>query len=735
MKYTAIAIEECYHLIIRDFNNNHWSGNTVVHLIDFFDHLCHFKQFISVYLPEIMKGLPDICKQISCVCSGPDNGKKLLDSAIRLHHVINDENVKKEFQTITEYIKTLYELQLLAVGNPAEVYQNNFDESLPDWLLEISKSPDYSCFEKRDIILNSNDLSDVCLQRFQSLFNQLQTLFPQRDNSIWIPVVQQDSIHHSGTLLPLQISLTVHSEHQHAVTPALAAASRFIQARHHITIDEHYKINLLTDDQGWSLQGQSHSAGLSLLAAQLLADKHLPRIEIRTQKHTCITGIIQPDGYIQPVSSESLGAKVKAAFFSPLTSFAVPVKQLLAAEHIAKKLAAEYPGKNLIIIGINTLNDICNDQRICRYRSIPFHQRTWRKVIHHKWEIFTTSIALLLLIFLLKLLIGPTDRNAVTYAVKSDRIEFLNESSQKLGSFSLNQSSLRSLSNSHRATSNLYRIIFVDITGNGLNDVILNNRMQGRYDEIIAYDIQADSTIWKFDLFRSLTYSDNSDFISNDFRSRGMTLNADTTQLFVSAGHYFFPSYISKHNLYSGTEIDYFLHAGRIRDFVLTEADEHGNQQLLFGGVNNAYNEAVIGVLDPNSMKGQSPATEPYLADEMEVSLGLIKYFRIPKTIVGQAYLAESRYSQTNRIEIENQFIRADIVDYYIQGNRQERHLSIYFDSNFTPVGVGRSSEYDIDVRQLYQDGRIDMTPDNEYFTTWMKSFKYWNGDDWETGF
>ncbi len=98
----------------------------------------------------------------------------------------------------------------------------------------------------------------------------------------------------------------------------------------------------------------------------------------------------------------------------------------------------------------------------------------------------------------------------------------------------------------------------------------------------------------------------------------------------------YFPSILSRRDLKTGDEISYFVNTGYILDVEIASLEKNSNkQQLIFGGINNAYQTAFLGVLNLNFQDGVSPATDEYSLTDYQVSDDL-RYILIPPTIIGK---------------------------------------------------------------------------------------------------
>jgi hypothetical protein len=167
----------------------------------------------------------------------------------------------------------------------------------------------------------------------------------------------------------------------------------------------------------------------------------------------------------------------------------------------------------------------------------------------------------------------------------------------------------------------------------------------------------------------------------------------------------------------------------------LMDLDHDGITEVLLCGVNNALRQACLVVLDPRFISGHSP-----LAGDYEITgypPGLEKaYILIPKTIVGDAFLEESKNNSALAIFMQpasqNFFLLIREITVF-DPPLKDKLVMLYGYFGFDlRIQIGTGDCYDLLAEKLFREKRISRMPDYAYFEAYKKAMMYWDGEGWQ---
>jgi len=188
-------------------------------------------------------------------------------------------------------------------------------------------------------------------------------------------------------------------------------------------------------------------------------------------------------------------------------------------------------------------------------------------------------------------------------------------------------------------------------------------------------------------------------------------------------------------DVFTGAIEKKYSHPGYFRDMDLLDVTGDETAEIIATGVNNAFRSAVISVLELDKLKGRAPSNEEYMVEGFEPANHL-HYILVPKTIVGENHGASSRFNSGSAIDI----LPSDtLMNFYITDSQTPIDDSQYLpmivltmNQQFKPLGIGTDDRYDVLARRLYEEERIPIIPDFEYFEAFKDSLLYWDGENSE---
>jgi hypothetical protein len=525
-------------------------------------------------------------------------------------------------------------------------------------------------------------------------------------------------------------------------TDPIKAARRLLAETHPLLKNKFVVARIKFEDPHVPHSGSSVNLAIAALFYCTVLHFNDQRVQVRISPRAALTGDINEMGDIISVDENGLRQKVRSVMVSWLDYLVVPKDQIHIAEEEYRKSKQMYPDRSIEIIGAAHLRDLFYDRRITERRRFGVIRHLGRKIWHKRAIIVPACIILALLLFSLKLIYGPIDKNPVMGEYVGEKIFIKNKYEQILDEIWVGKYTVDHLSDSEVDGIIRYqRVLFADITGNGINEIIWAQQPESENNHIsyvYCKSLKDNAILWSFPVSKELSFPFKPDVKSDQFIVRTLAINTNSrgeTSLYVVAVHYFFPSILYKIDPKTGEEIGHYLHVGHITDIRFADLDGNGNDVILITGINNSLRNAFFAVLDQDLISGHSPITGDYGVDRYAPGTE-IAYILIPFTIIGESLREYVQYNMSYLIRVDqtNKLISISTRDIggvnpFPDGNFAGYSVSLGFDLKIRGVGTG--DDYDALAERLYANGTISRLPDYKYFEEYITTFRYWDGYDW----
>ncbi|AXI99940.1 hypothetical protein CYPRO_0657 [Cyclonatronum proteinivorum] len=568
---------------------------------------------------------------------------------------------------------------------------------------------------------------------------------------IWLPVVASDiqGAEVSGGLIRVRLIHTAYDEaldkdyfHPLINTPKdenskeyvysnPVAAARAVFGKNRNTPAVQLLIGV-EDEQAYCT-GHSMGASFGLLAFLALEKLGSDHQRPFFPGGLAVTGIIEKNGTIGAVSLESIEEKVNACFFGPVSILVLPAGNYEKALVVCERLREKYPAKELALVGVNSLADMISDRRIIQYKKIPLLRQAGNYIQRNK-TLILSAISLLMLVVLISKTMEPIDQNPAKFELELSRIIVLNQAGQYLSSIPIDDATYREL------VKDQNHIRFYDINNNGRNEIIFlrnNSLTNSNSVTLTVLDVRDRKEIWSRSTVLSADFSHNPDIINRNMSSTGFLIipgdGIRSPKIIHTASLNFFPFAIELLDLRSGELISSYLHSGRLNDLRILENSDGDPQSVIFTGVNNSFRQAIIGVLQIDEIRGQSPSQGRHKAQDLPVAVHE-HYIRLPKTILFEAGRTNNLLSKGRRISLLHDKISVRIDDLVMDrsfgnGNGQ---LIWYFTKGLKPLGIGLTNAGDAVIQNLIDEGKLEHFPFTaEYIESLLEQVSYFRHGEW----
>jgi len=467
----------------------------------------------------------------------------------------------------------------------------------------------------------------------------------------------------------------------------------------------------------FSIPNISHSgqsALLAMTALYVIEAQHFTeqRFQSQLQAGVVLSGSLSSSGKILDIDPDSISEKVSASFYSPATFLVLPQSQVHLARIGLNDLKSLHPNRNLQIVGIETLSDLFSDRRLVRV--------TRRNIVTHlankTWNRRASVVPSFLLVFILALVVWSrffsTDQHPWSVSYEASGISVQNQNSDVIGHIPISHYQVEYFK------SSLATVLGIeDINGDGYKDIVwcgLEGNSVTFAGSVRAWDGKKKRMLWDQQTVYQLSYDRDISITHGRMAPTGIFLsdvdNDGSTEVFIVARHVqYYPTVLLELNPISGTPIQRYDHPGSIEHLAASDFDGDGIKEIVFGGTNNAFGEAVLGILDYASLSGFAPAERYYVTREGPTNRE-VAYIRFLKSPIHD--FAPVPYPRVWRLRVSNtdSTIIAEVNDAQDRSATGPMPTSyLYeFDLGLKPVSIGTSSAFDQVWRRAEKAGFID---------------------------
>lgn len=491
----------------------------------------------------------------------------------------------------------------------------------------------------------------------------------------------------------------------------------------------HIKGQLNVGDSDFFQVGRSDELAIAvLLAATTINESHITQ-NWCLNSSVAISGCIDQDGAVAPVSSDTIKQKIEVTFFSWCHTLLVPKQQEEEAHKFVDELHLNYPRKQLSIKGIRNINEVFSDRRVTHLDDPPTIIWAGRRLWDFKGAVTGWMTALLLLIGLFYLVFSPLDTNPVMADFKGTNLIVKNSNGYVLKKIKVNQRTAEKFNNNNFKPA----AEFIDINGDRTNEVFWLNFGTRKYDTttVNAFDIKSDEYLWTTPLIYNVNYPEH-DYIQVSTWNPIQLIKGEFERSLYVVGHQptYFPGYVQDINAETGDINQRYIHPGYFYDTTMYDLNGDGKKELIAGGTSNAYLKGVLVILDPDFLHGESLTTEEYrLKDYSDTEE--MAYLKLPLTPIGKLTPGVTQPS-VRKVDIleEKELIKMVIKEGEI--NNSDVNYFLYLSFDLRVARFGTSSNYDQRIRNYINQGKLTEESSNSILKSFADDILYWNGFEWQ---
>lgn len=277
--------------------------------------------------------------------------------------------------------------------------------------------------------------------------------------------------------------------------------------------------------------------------------------------------------------------------------------------------------------------------------------------------------------------------------------------------------------------TNSRELLLNDLDNDGINELLLTGNFAelGSFAPDTLYCFNPYGKIkWKYGCgeFKSLNtprWKHSSWFIPNYF-----IINAPKgKKLFVIASTMYAPTKLFELDFNTGEIKQEFYNSGGINTVKLFDIDNDGYDEIIIGGINNAFSSAFVALFKPENVNGFSPSTGIYIPNALQQNSAL-KYIIIPPSsynkVVSKAY-----YNMVEQFLVSKE---EKTITAYIQeapgGIRADDAGVLYnFDMNWQLKSIVLADNFISEYNRLLTEGKVKEPLDSNYANRLAEGVKH----------
>ncbi|MBI1939062.1 MAG: hypothetical protein HYS25_13205 [Ignavibacteriales bacterium] len=266
--------------------------------------------------------------------------------------------------------------------------------------------------------------------------------------------------------------------------------------------------------------------------------------------------------------------------------------------------------------------------------------------------------------------------------------------------------------------SNVRGLLLDDLNNDGINELLITGNYSYRgifaSDTIYCFD-PSGNIKWKygcgsFSALNTPNWKHSRWQITDYF----VVKSKKEKRLFVIAGTNFAPSKIFELDFNSGKIKQEFYNSGGITAAVLFDVDNDGYDEIILGGINNAFSSAFTAVFEPDSVNGFSPSTELYVPDSLQKN-SAVRYILFRATNYMKA-VSLTDYNMVNQFLISKEEKTITVYAEEVPGDTEYNGSVLYnFDLDWNVRGVVLSDDFVANYNRLLAKGKVKEPLDSNY--------------------
>ncbi len=189
------------------------------------------------------------------------------------------------------------------------------------------------------------------------------------------------------------------------------------------------------------------------------------------------------------------------------------------------------------------------------------------------------------------------------------------------------------------------------------------------------------------------------------------------------------PSKLAEIDTRTGVELSAYHNRGHAERLLATDVANDGKEELVWGGINDGFNQAFVAILDPENVIGHSPVPQKFHPVDQPPGSELY-YILFPQSTVGKA-LSTAPYNSTAFIfPREGGGVGVSVSDFIRVGDTDLSGGILYsFTPKVTCINSVPGDGWLGSAQRIPESSNFNLSREEEKIRTLKDSLLYWNGD------
>ena len=474
--------------------------------------------------------------------------------------------------------------------------------------------------------------------------------------------------------------------------------------------------------------GNSLGLVLTLGFIEELLRYYQTRDIIKIKSGIAMTGSIDGNGTVMPLTEEIISAKTEVAFYSNVKYLVVPNGSKDAAVRKLELLRKKFVHRRIKVIEIESIFDLIDRRTLVDVKKINLGLYFSKKLNKRK---YTVAFIILLIVTSGYLYLKDYDKNPYSINITGHILSVKNKFNNTLWQ--------TSVSNNYPSPVPKYEIDpiarVIDINKDGRNEVIVTSETYNELKDknelgrIACFDYNH-RLIWKY-VFRDSIATRVEKFTPYYSLKIFAVKNDIPNPVIIAVGQHenFYPSPIIKIRARDGKRIGkIFWHPGGGSRGFLNDIDGDGKDELVATAISNGLERCVLYSLEYDKLQGTAPTTPDYRFLNQPIA-DFDHYIVLPKTDVNEYFGERYNVPGSPPIITYDSLIYFNITEVTFPdgmkiGNDYE------FDRNFNLKDIIIGDKFRVIRDSLVAQGKIKgpFTESPAYTKYLRDQIKYWNG-------
>jgi hypothetical protein len=492
-------------------------------------------------------------------------------------------------------------------------------------------------------------------------------------------------------------------------------------------ISPYHTIIINFDKRSGAYRGDSLGIALAVCFIKELLKFYDSITQLSFNYPIALTGGLNEDGQIFPVSKDTIVRKLECVFYSGVTKFVVHKDDEPFAQVKLCELQNEFPARKLQLIGVESLYDILNRKDLIEIK----RKRAVKRVVKYLYSPVTTVLLILLVFIIIFTFKGKSTINPISLENEPHLLKVKNEEGEVLWT---KKTDLISNQIANKELVNL-KMRIIDIDNDGTNEVlicdeVINSAAANEAQKIICFKSSGEK-IWEYE-FTDTVSTPVMKFDPN-FRTHfidTITLNGNKLIYFFATHIPLYASAVFCLDAKTGKRInDVLWHAGHLQAGRIKDFNGDGEPELIMTAINNGLERSVIFSIDLNKLSGCAPSTSIYKFMASKTAQ-FNAYVLLPKTDYNQYLKQRFNAPSTGTLNLSK---TGELFFQLSENlNLMEDAFTIYTKGILNEFEVDISDELIVRRDSLVSKGHLQLpyTNTSEYIKILKEQIRYWDGEN-----